>query len=193
MEIPCINKVILSYTWRDHRRYGYITNRAFFTDVNIINKILHAPLWICILFPRVQLDRYLTSERSERVRYRVEHSKMKFISMRGHVISSIYFRVCFVWLRHLLDPGSGFIRLLERVRYRVEHSKMKFISMRGHVISSIYFRVCFVWLRHLLDPGSGFIRLLVRMSWRIAMSIFQLPASPRATPSMRAEQWNHGY
>ena len=34
--------------------------------------------------------RYLTSERSERVRYRVEHSKIKFISTRRHVISSIY-------------------------------------------------------------------------------------------------------
>ena len=33
--------------------------------------------------------RYLTSERSERVRYRVEHSKIKFISMCDHVISSI--------------------------------------------------------------------------------------------------------
>ena len=32
---------------------------------------------------------YLTSERSERVRYRVDHSKIKFISTRGHVISSI--------------------------------------------------------------------------------------------------------
>ena len=35
--------------------------------------------------------RYLTSERSERVRYRVEHSKIKFVSTRGHVISSNYF------------------------------------------------------------------------------------------------------
>ena len=33
--------------------------------------------------------RYLTSERSERVRYRVDHLKIKFISTRGHVISSI--------------------------------------------------------------------------------------------------------
>ena len=31
----------------------------------------------------------LTSERSELVRYRVEHSKIKFIFTRGHVISSI--------------------------------------------------------------------------------------------------------
>ena len=30
--------------------------------------------------------RYLTSERSERVRYRVEHEKIKFISTSGHVI-----------------------------------------------------------------------------------------------------------
>ena len=34
--------------------------------------------------------RHLTSERSGRVRYRVERSKIKFISTRGHVISSIY-------------------------------------------------------------------------------------------------------
>ena len=30
--------------------------------------------------------RYLTSERSERVRYRIEHEKIKFISISGHVI-----------------------------------------------------------------------------------------------------------
>jgi len=36
--------------------------------------------------------RYLTSERSERVRYRVELEKIKFISTRRHVISSIYCR-----------------------------------------------------------------------------------------------------
>ena len=33
--------------------------------------------------------RYLTSEHSERVRYRVENSKIKFVSTRGHVTSSI--------------------------------------------------------------------------------------------------------
>ena len=32
--------------------------------------------------------RYFTSERSERLRYRVEHSKIKFVSRSGHVISS---------------------------------------------------------------------------------------------------------
>ena len=35
--------------------------------------------------------RYLTSECSKRVRYRVEHLKIKFVSTRGHVISSIFF------------------------------------------------------------------------------------------------------
>ena len=29
--------------------------------------------------------RYLTSERSERVRYRVDHEKIKFVSTSGHV------------------------------------------------------------------------------------------------------------
>ena len=33
---------------------------------------------------------YLTSERSERVRYRVEHEKIKFVSTNGHVISSMF-------------------------------------------------------------------------------------------------------
>ena len=33
---------------------------------------------------------YLTSERSEQVRYPVEHSKIQFISSRRHVIFSIY-------------------------------------------------------------------------------------------------------
>ena len=40
--------------------------------------------------------RYLTSERSERLRYRVEHSKIKFISTHGHVISSMFF-ICIAW------------------------------------------------------------------------------------------------
>ena len=47
---------------RDHRRYGYIINRAFeskpiwyFTGVYIINRILHTRLWIWILSCRFQL------------------------------------------------------------------------------------------------------------------------------------------
>ena len=46
-----------------------------------------------ITCPRVDMNfifewstRYLTSERSERVRYRVDHEKIKFISISGHVI-----------------------------------------------------------------------------------------------------------
>ena len=38
--------------------------------------------------------RYLTSECSERVRYRVEHSKIKFISMHRHVI------FCLLYIKH---------------------------------------------------------------------------------------------
>ena len=54
-------------TWRDYRRYGYITNRArkltrYFTGVYIMRSL---------------------------VRYRVEHAKIKFISTCGHVISFI--------------------------------------------------------------------------------------------------------
>ena len=54
----------------------------YFTGVYIINRTLHARLWIWILSSRGQLDISL-------VRYRVDHSKIKFISTRGHVISKI--------------------------------------------------------------------------------------------------------
>ena len=36
--------------------------------------------------------RYLTNERSERVRYRVEHEKIKFISTSGHVILCVLYK-----------------------------------------------------------------------------------------------------
>ena len=36
--------------------------------------------------------RYLTSERSERVRYRVEHEKIKLISTSGHVIFCLLYK-----------------------------------------------------------------------------------------------------
>ena len=37
-------------------------------------------------------NRYLTSERSERVGYRVEHEKIKFISTSGHVIFCLLYK-----------------------------------------------------------------------------------------------------
>ena len=45
--------------------------------------------------------RHLTSERSERVRYRVEHSKIKFISTGGHEISSICTTVLFYYVKYV--------------------------------------------------------------------------------------------
>ena len=51
--IPSHVKTCYLHTWRDHRRYGYIINRAFeskliwyFTGVYIINRILHTRLCI---------------------------------------------------------------------------------------------------------------------------------------------------
>ena len=52
-----------------------------------------------ITCPRVDMNfifewstRYLTSERSERVRYRVDHEKIKFISISGHVIFCLLYK-----------------------------------------------------------------------------------------------------
>ena len=53
----------------------------------IINRILHARLWIWFSSSHVQFDQHLTALTLE---ISSEHSKIKFISMRRHVISSIY-------------------------------------------------------------------------------------------------------
>ena len=52
-----------------------------------------------ITCPRVDMNfifewstRYLTSERSELVRYRVDHEKIKFISISGHVIFCLLYK-----------------------------------------------------------------------------------------------------
>ena len=64
------------HTWKDHRCYGYIINRAYlsemvwyFIGVYIINRTLHGLLEIRNFFSRVE--------------------KRNFLSPRGHVISSI--------------------------------------------------------------------------------------------------------
>ena len=49
--------------------------------------------------------RYLTRSLRSLVRYRVDHSKIKFISTRGHVISSIQLSVNRVSLTHI-DNGA---------------------------------------------------------------------------------------
>ena len=59
-------------------------------------------LWLYIediTCPRVDTNfifecstRYLTSERSERVRYRVEHEKIKFVTTSGHVIFCLLYK-----------------------------------------------------------------------------------------------------
>ena len=93
------------HMWRDHRRYGYIINRAFeskliwyFTGVYIINRILHSRCMdMNFIFSCSTWD--LMSECSEQVRYRVDHSKIKFISTRGHEISAIIRLLDLVLLR----------------------------------------------------------------------------------------------
>ena len=55
-----------------------------------------------ITCPRVDMNfifewstRYLTSERSERVSYRIEHEKIKFISISGHVIFCLLYKLTY--------------------------------------------------------------------------------------------------
>ena len=54
------------FTRDDHCRYGYVINRAIFTGVYVINRILHARLWIWI---------FLFVFNSA-----IKHSKIEFVS-----------------------------------------------------------------------------------------------------------------
>ena len=67
--------------------------------------------------------RHLTRSLRSLVRYRVEHSKIKFISTRGHVISSI----------SLLENGSEKIleqSVIERDQAKVTQLKLVFVSRK---------------------------------------------------------------
>ena len=76
------------------------------------------------------LTQHLTSERSERVRYRVECSKIKFISTRGHVISSIYNIKLFTAsyannLKELLNHGDAIpINYARRFKTKLAYSRI---------------------------------------------------------------------
>ena len=59
-----------------------------FIGVYIINRILHGRLEIQNFSSSV--EKYFTSERSERVKYFFQHSKRKFVSPRGYVITTIF-------------------------------------------------------------------------------------------------------
>ena len=89
---------------------------------------LHTRAWIRILVFRVQLDVSLVHSRRSRVRYRAEHSKIKFgVSTR----SRVRYRAEHSKIKFGVSTRS-------RVRYRAKRSKIKFgVSTRGYVISSV--------------------------------------------------------
>ena len=87
--------------------YGtiFIDGVLYFNDEDKISLANHlcriGQVWYIedITCPRVDMNfifewstRYLTSERSERVRYRVDHEKIKFISISGHVIFCLLYK-----------------------------------------------------------------------------------------------------
>ena len=85
------------HVWRDHRRYGYIDKSRLWKQADLV---FHWCLYNKqnITCPLMDMNfifscstRYLTRSLRSLVRYRVDHSKIKFISTRGHVISSIYY------------------------------------------------------------------------------------------------------
>ena len=68
----------------------------YFIGVYIINRTLHSRLEIRNFSSSV--EKYFTSERSERVKY-LQHEERNFVSPHGHVISSMCYIICHKNLR----------------------------------------------------------------------------------------------
>ena len=82
--------------------------------------------------------RYLTSERSERVRYRVEHEKMKFISISGHVIFCLLYKLTYDdiidYFPKITEDFRGFPKIAEEdpIMFR-SYSKTSGYFLRDYV------------------------------------------------------------
>jgi len=113
-----------------HRCYGYIINCAFeskliwyFTGIYIINRIFITYWLMDMNFIFSCSTRYLTYSLRSLVRYRVDHSKVKFISTHGHVISSIYLIFfMIVSFNSWCDVCNGFYQLN---KCRCNHTTLK--------------------------------------------------------------------
>ena len=73
------------HTWRDHRRYGYINKSRLWKQADLV---FHWCLYNKQNITYSLMDMNFIFSCS--TRYRVDHSKIKFISTRGHVIFSVY-------------------------------------------------------------------------------------------------------
>ena len=69
--------------------------------------------------------RYLTSERSERARYQVEHEKIKFISISGHVV------LCLLY-KHTYDVIDYFPKISENLPKFVRRPDERFRTFSEH-------------------------------------------------------------
>ena len=85
--------------WSYTNEFKYDSKRHNKPDIIEISVISTSENIEDITCPRVDMNfifewssRYLTSERSERVRYRVDHEKIKFISISGHVMFCLLYK-----------------------------------------------------------------------------------------------------
>ena len=123
------------HTWKDHHCYGYIINRAFrsiiqnvkltwyFIGVYIINRTYHGHLEI----------QNFSSHVIKHFWNIVQHSKINFVSPRGHVISSIYSNQ--TWLE-LPSVGSIFYNFPRN--YNKFYERPHSVKWPRHVKINIY-------------------------------------------------------
>ena len=129
--------------------------------------------------------RYLTSERSERVKYRVDHEKIKFISISGHVIFCLLYKhqfcrgkgaafkgaIYYVTINTVISSHVKITCYLHVWRYEVFAGKFTWYFTGVYIINK--FSSSYTWRRHKL--WWLFTQLLnIKSWWRHLNSLFTL-------------------
>ena len=99
--------------------------------------------------------RYLTSERSERVRYRVEHERIKFISTSGHVIFCLLYKhrinscekgaIYYVAITRVISSRVKITYYLHVWRYEVFAGKLTWYFTGVYIIKTYIYAVLRNW------------------------------------------------
>ena len=117
------------HMWKYHRCYGYIINHAFrriklfqwmvwyFIGVYIINRTLHGRLEIRNFSSRVENISLVRCTHSWNI---FQHSKRNFVSLHGHVISSInpWFKFYFLLFLGMVMYDNNMIMSLKQKKIK---------------------------------------------------------------------------
>jgi len=155
---------MLSSHVRDHRRYGYVTNRAFeskliwyFTGVYIINRILHTRLWIWILSSRGQLE--------DKIHIHARACNIPYV-----INIMLFEQVCRQCSRRILTSP---------VIYQLKYARQQVIFQKWHPSASCHAPLG-LRFRYYCKKINCFCRSLVLAFWRVRINDILGPVSRKS-------------